>query len=316
MASSETCSEARDIDDHSASTTASGLDVSGGSIESDPYEDDDPLAWMAEPQPYEDLAVLRAAQKHLPKLDIKLRPSQFTHLAFRMPKVDDIGYENFSFEGRRHIARIYDTPARRILLVCGRQTEKSTLLGNIALSYSAMVPSIKVLYVSPSAMQTKTFSKDRIKEPIETSPILKRFTTTALSQNVFEKQFINRSNITLRYAFLNADRTRGIRADKLLIDEIQDILSDNIPVIERTTDHANARWKGFIYSGTPKSLDNTIEWYRANRSTQGEWVVPCDSCGITSKAGPGRYWNILCEKNIGKKGAHLRELWQPDQRDA
>lgn len=235
----------------------------------------------------------------------KVLPSQFTEAAFRMPDRDGI-FKPFSFEGRRHMRRIYDTPAKRILLFCGRQVEKSTLLGNRVLTYSCMIPAFKSLYVSPSATQTKVFSVDRIKEPLETSDILRAFTTTSLQQNVFEKQFANRSKIVLRYAFLNADRTRGVPAYQLLLDELQDILGDNIPIIEQCTSHAPEEWKSFVYAGTPKGLDNIIEYYRSGTakgkpmSTMGEWMVPCDRCG--SSAGAGRYWNILGEKNMQKKG--------------
>jgi len=244
----------------------------------------------------------------------KVLPSQFTEAAFRMPNKDGI-FEPFSFNGRRHMRRIYDTPAKRILLFCGRQVEKSTLLGNRMLTYSCMIPAFKSLYVSPSATQTKTFSIDRIKEPLETSDVLRGFTTTALQQNVFEKQFINRAKITLRYAFLNADRTRGIPAWQLLLDELQDILGDNIPVIEQCTAHAPEEWKSFVYAGTPKGLDNIIEFYRSGTakgrpmSTMGEWVVPCDRCG--SSAGAGRFWNVLGEKNIQKKGLSCERCKQP-----
>jgi len=225
-------------------------------------------------------------------------PSQFTEFAFRMPSDDGLGFVPFSFDGRRHMRRPYDTPARRILLFCARQVEKSTLLGNKAITYSCMIDGYRTLYVSPSATQTKTFSADRIKDPLETSHVLRSFTTNALQQNVFEKQFVNRSKITLRYAFLNADRTRGIPAWGLMVDELQDILGDNIPIIEQCTSHAPDKWKRFVYAGTPKSLDNVIEYYRSNLSTQGEWVVPCDRHGGEG----GRYWNVLTERNIGKKG--------------
>jgi hypothetical protein len=114
-----------------------------------------------------------------------------------------------------------------------------------------------------------------------------------LSQNIFEKQFVNRSKITLRYAFLNADRCRGVPAWGLMLDELQDILNDNIPVIEACQNHAPKRWRRNIYSGTPKSLDNTIETYWSTRSTMNEWVVPCEGCN---------WWNILGEKNIGRHG--------------
>ncbi len=233
-----------------------------------------------------------------------LRPSQFTQHAFWMPRAEKYTNEGgeelervimdrFTFKGRRHMVRCYDTPAKRLLLFCGRQVEKSTLLGNIMLSYMALISGYKALYVSPSMTQTKTFSADRIREPLETSPVLRQFTNTMLSQNVLEKQFVNRSKLTLRYAFLNADRTRGIPAYLLALDEFQDLMQDNIPVIEQCLSHAPHSYKRQIYSGTPKSLDNHLEYYRANLSTQNEWVVPCDGC---------KWWNILGEKNIGKKG--------------
>jgi len=238
-----------------------------------------------------------------------LRPSQFTQYAFWMPRqekyVDIDGEEaertvidRFSFEGRRHMVRCYDTPSKRLLLFCARQVEKSTLLGNIGLCYMSLIPQFKVLYVSPSATQTKTFSNDRVKEPLETSPVLKRFTTTMLSQNIFEKQFVNWSKITLRYAYLNADRTRGVPANMLEMDEFQDVLHDNVPVIEQCLSHSPKHLKRQVYAGTPKSLDNHLEYCRANMSTQGEWAVPCDAHGGET----GRYWNILGEKNIGKRG--------------
>lgn len=248
--------------------------------------------WKPEDDIVEEPIVLNQARQKLPKLP-KISPSKFTTGVFHMPKEDGTGYAPFTFDGRRHMTRIYDTPAKKVLLCCGRQVEKSTLLGNISLTYMTLVVALRILFVSPSSTQTKTFSNDRIKEPIETSPILRRFTTAMLTKNIFEKQFVNRSMITLRYAYLNADRTRGIPAWQLFLDEIQDILRDNIPVIEHCLSHAPERWRRQVYSGTPKSLDNVIEDYRANQSTQGEWVVPCEACN---------HWNILGEKNIGKKG--------------
>ena len=273
------------------------------------------IPWCAEPEVFDSMVDLDEHTKRLAKIPAVL-PSQFTEFAFRMPKSDGLGYENFSFEGRRHMRRPYNTPAKRILLFCGRQVEKSTLLGNIILTYSCIVPAYKTLYVSPSATQTKVFSADRIKEPIETSEVLRSFTTTMLSMNVFEKQFVNRSKITMRYAFLNADRTRGIPAHRLALDEIQDILADNIPIIEQCTSHAPENLKSFVYSGTPKGLDNSIEYYRSgiskdgrSMSTQGEWVVPCDACGI--KGGAGRYWNVLGEKNMGRHGLICEKCGKP-----
>lgn len=281
----------------------------------DDTADDLDIAWdSGEPEIEEDYDFNPADRSVLDVSEATL--SQFAEIAFRMPRADGApGFEPFTFEGRKHMRRIYDTPARRVLLICARQVEKSTCLGNRAVSYSCIVPGFRTLYVSPTSTQTKTFSNDRINEPIQTSSILRAFTTTMLSANVFEKRFVNFSTIVLRNAFLNADRTRGIPAWQLLLDEFQDLLSDNIPIIEQCTSHAPDRWKMFCYSGTPKSLDNNIELYRSGYvkgltlSTQGEWVVPCDSCG--SADGSGRYWNILGEKNIGKKSLICESCGKP-----
>src|SRR6185369_4131171 len=70
---------------------------------------------------------------------------------------------------------------------------------------------------------------------------------------------------------------RGIPADFILIDEFQDILLENIPVIEECASHSEH--KLFCYSGTPKSMDNAIEYYFSRFSTQNEWVVPCRAHG-------------------------------------
>lgn len=176
--------------------------------EEDEVEIPDREVWYPEPEPfvdyYEEEEIARKRRDTRTRSNIL--PSTFAEFAFRMPRDDGQGYAPFTFKGRRHMLRPYDSPSRRILLVCARQVEKSTLLGNAALTYSCLVPGHRTLYVSPSATQTKTFSADRIKEPLDTSDILGAFTTRNLSQNILEKQFVNRSKITLRYAFLNADR--------------------------------------------------------------------------------------------------------------
>jgi hypothetical protein len=184
-------------------------------------------------------------------------------------------------------------------VVDGLITHNSTQLGNKSLSYCGIVPGFKVLYVTATATQARVFSVDRLKEPIDISPELSYLVDSRLSQNVLFKQFKNRSQVRVRYAFLNADRVRGIPSDLILIDEIQDIIFQNVPIIEQCASHSH--WKLFCYSGTPKSLDNTIEVYWSEHSTQNEWVVPCEACGA-SKDKSTWYWNVLGARNIGKTG--------------
>ena len=199
--------------------------------------------------------------------------------------------EEFSFTGREYLTDIYDTSKPRVLLMCGRQVEKSTTLGNQILAYTSLQHYFRSLYVSPTETQTQTFSRDKISTPIKYSDKLKfmKGRSPTFEDNVLYKRFITDSDITMRYAFLNADRCRGISAHQLLLDELQDLLVDVIPVIEEVLSHSEYKYKR--YAGTPKSVDNTINYYWENYSTQNEWVVPCEGCN---------HWNIPSFEHIGK----------------
>ena len=204
--------------------------------------------------------------------------------------------QRLSLKGMRYLEEVYDTDARRTLFMSGRQVAKSTTLGNKLLSYSVLRPHFKSLYVSPAQLQTSQFSNDRIKLPIYYSDHLSTFVSGDLVDRVNHRQFINGSEIRLRYAFLNADRIRGIMTDLLCIDELQDILVNLLPVIEETL--FTSPYKLRCYAGTPKSEDNTLAYYWYNYSTQNEWVVPCDR---GSQHGGKRHWNVVGEKNLPDK---------------
>jgi hypothetical protein len=227
---------------------------------------------------------------------LQVTPSQFVETAVMMPDPHTRRLQQFSFGERRYLREIYDNRSTRTLLICARQVEKSTSLANKILSYCCLIPHFKALYVSPSSTQTKEFSKTRIKEMIDTCPAIKTWFPSDLTDNVFEKRAINRSVINMRYAFLNADRVRGISVDFIAMDEFQDLLLDNIPVIEESASHSPFKW--FMYSGTPKSLDNPIQYYWNTYSTQNEWAVPCERHGTPGNSASW-HWNILGEKNIG-----------------
>lgn len=104
-------------------------------------------------------------------------------------------------------------------------SHNSTTLGNRLLCYSALTNNFRSLFVAPSAEQAKVFSTDRIKDVVEASPLLKAYTTTKISQAVFFKKFINFSQIRLRYAYLTADRVRGIPADLVCYDRNAEVLT-------------------------------------------------------------------------------------------
>ena len=201
--------------------------------------------------------------------------------------------QKFDFSGREYLRPIYNGGYQHILLKTGRQVEKSTALANNIIIESVIRPYFKTVYVSPSHSQTRQFSSDKLKPWIEKSPLIRRyFQNSGVSQQVFEKGFTNGSMVFLRSAFLTADRCRGLSAHLLCLDEIQDILISNVPVIAECLSHSPHALK--VYSGTPKTLENTIEQYWSG-SSMCEWMVPCE------RHTP-RVWNFLDERNIGKHG--------------
>lgn len=199
--------------------------------------------------------------------------------------------EKFDFEGRDYLNPIYNSPNKRILLMTGRQVEKSTLLANNLSIMCVLIPYFRCLYVSPSHVQTRTFSNDKLKPVLERSPLIARYLQDSkVSTQVFEKGFTNGAFIFLRSAFFSADRARGISADLLCIDEIQDMIMGNIPVIAQCLSHSKHQYQ--VFAGTPKSFDNTIQhvW---ETTSQNEWMVKCTGCNK---------WNYLDLRNIGKFG--------------
>jgi hypothetical protein len=199
--------------------------------------------------------------------------------------------DKFDFTGRDYLHPIYNSNSKHVLLMTGRQVEKSTLLANNLVIMCVLQPFFRCLYVSPSHVQTRTFSNDKLKPVLERSPLIARYLQdNKVSTQVFEKGFTNGAFIFLRSAFFSADRARGISSDLLCIDELQDMVMGNIPVIAQCLSHSKHGYH--VYAGTPKSFDNTIQqvW---ETTSQNEWMVRCTGC---------RKDNYLDINNIGKHG--------------
>ena len=235
---------------------------------------------------------------------LKIKPSDWTQYAFRMLNKDTNKFENFNFNGQRYWIDIYNSNSKKVLCKTGRQVAKSTFLGNRALTYCCLQLGFHVLYVSPSQMQTKEWMNTRINQPIRESEVLKKFEDSKLKDNTQLREFTTGSKLSYRYAFLSASRIRGLSSvDCLILDEIQSILVENIPIIEQTTFASNKKYKYFLYSGTPLSLDNPIEDMWSNYSTQNVWAIPCHRHSFHSSQGSTKiHWNYVGDdKNIGLK---------------
>lgn len=208
-------------------------------------------------------------------------------------------------ESMKHLWPIYNKPSSSLLLKFGRQTHKSTTISNHMVLPCAKYDNYHVLYVAPTGNQVSVFSTDKLNSSLRGSPFIKaNYLNPQTKDQVYYKELCNESKIYLRSAFHSADSSRGISADEVCIDELQDVLSDHVPILQQTMSHSLAKWKEMskripdlpshlfnhkIYAGTPKTVENTLERYWAN-CTQNEWIIKCLHCNK---------YNYINEYNVG-----------------
>lgn len=160
-------------------------------------------------------------------------------------------------------------------MVNGLVSHNSTSLAAQGVIVANCLPYFNTLYVTPLFEMVRRFSNNYVRGFIDQSPVKRLWTSTSTSSNVLQRSFVNQSNMFFSFAFLDADRTRGINADRCSFDEVQDLDSSFIPIIRETM--SGSEWGIQQYAGTPKTLDNTLEglW---QRSSQAEWVIDCTKC--------------------------------------
>jgi hypothetical protein len=205
-----------------------------------------------------------------------------------------------SFEGRPYLRDIYNSTARRIVLRCSRQVEKTTFICNVVVHAAVTTPGVHIIVVFPRHDQASVFAKSRLRPVISDSPVVRRILIgkRARDPQVNHMRFRNGSEIYIRAAFHSADAVRGIDGDYLLIDEYQDIAGGDLPILEETLSHSKHR-RVFL-TGTPKTVDNHLE-DAFNRSTAYEWRVSCE-CGESV---------FLDEKCLGRNGPLCPECQSP-----
>lgn len=172
---------------------------------------------------------------------------------------------------------IYDNSPDTLTICAGRQVGKSVSLAASITSNSILRKFFSTLMVSPLAQQTSRFSGQYL-GPFFNSPIVKNhFIDSKSTQNVFSKTLTNGSSITLGYAETegDADRIRGVAADMLLIDEVQDVSLEAVPILAETLSASEYSFKRF--TGTAKSDVGSLA-ILFKRSNGMEWVVKCTGC--------------------------------------
>lgn len=227
---------------------------------------------------------------------------------------------------------VYDGKYPRLLLKTGRQVTKSTTLAAFMIAEAIATAPFKSYYVSPSQEQTRKFSHTRVAKILAYSPDLRRgFVGPESIDNVLLRMLTNGSEMAFTYALDDPDRARGYSADRCCFDEVQDILYEAvIPVIEECM--ANSNYQYSAYAGTPKTMENTIE-FLWSQSSQTEWCMRCEGCSkwtfiVSTKAlgknGPiclscgkcldprkGQWIDMAKDKAAGIKGFHVSQAIMP-----
>lgn len=165
----------------------------------------------------------------------------------------------------------------------GRQAGKSASLSARTIAMTNTIDNFSTLVVTPLFEQARRLSTMYFRPMLENSPVRSLFADSVNAlKNVMHRIFRNGSQVIFSYAYLSADRNRGIFADQLVIDELQDMRHENISVLMECL--SARKWKLRIETGTPKSMANTVqkEW---NHSSQAEWVIKCRTAGCN-------YWNV------------------------
>ena len=203
------------------------------------------------------------------------------------------------------------------VLKTGRQVGKSTVGAAHGVITCTSIPYFRTLYITPLFEQVRRLSNNYVRPFVEQSPIRSLWLGNNTENSVLQRSFRNHSMMQFSFASLDADRVRGIRADRIVIDEVQDMNRDLIPIIKETM--SASKWAISSFSGTPKTPENTIEglWLM---SSQAEWCIPCRSCkklnvssirhDLEKMIGP--YSDDICEGRPGTVCAKCSKVIYPN----
>ncbi|MBT7617988.1 MAG: hypothetical protein HN590_11960 [Calditrichaeota bacterium] len=183
----------------------------------------------------------------------------------------------FLFKGREYLKTIYNYSYRYVVLLASRQAEKSTLLSKDMLSDGILNANDSLLYVTAQQRQADEFVHRKINRQFDLNPSLEHdYLGPGSINNIRDKILSNGTTFAFRAIGQNADSARGIPARKIYFDEVQSILSDNIPIVTECAQsfpHNSA----YAFAGTPLSTKNVLS-QKFYETKQYEWLITCNHC--------------------------------------
>jgi len=193
-----------------------------------------------------------------------------------------------------------------LIIMSARQCGKSQNLSTSEVLDAIQIPHFQILYVAPLQSQTERYSHQVLLPALNSCAIAQYLQATDMKLSdsnivkaVMHQSFATGGGIQLGYAKTSADRLRGITVDRIDFDEVQDQVQDNIPIIKEAL--TTSSWKVCRYTGTAKTLDNTIEriWQQSSRC---EWVMKCSACGFHNI--PDDQEDCRCLRMVQADGLH------------
>lgn len=245
----------------------------------------------------------KAVNEHTKVLAELAKHNAFPSLAPLLPLVLNLNGKPYSIRDHFPFSPLFRTLTPKNQVWCtGRQVSKSTSLAAHGVVLANSVPFFKTLFVTPLYEQIRRFSNNYVRPFIDQSPIKAQWCGTSTENSVLQRSFKNNSMMLFSFALLDADRVRGVSADRVCIDEVQDMDPDHIPIIQETMSYS--RYATGSFTGTPKTLDNII-YGLYKRSSQAEWFIKCTHCG---------HWNIPSRDHdldamIGPYNIHISEKY-------
>jgi hypothetical protein len=199
-------------------------------------------------------------------------------MPFRFDKPEKGEYRNYLFQ-------MYRDQNPRIVTVTGRQVEKSTMCRNKILADMHLNEGLTALYTAPRQEQVTRFSAERVKNAMRDSQ------GGALKDSILKKgkdtssfiQFDSKCNMYLYSCWADGDAIRGIAAQRVYADEVQDMTAASRETVSECLGHA-AGGGQMHHFGTPKNSGS--EFHRLwEMSDKKEWYVECQNkkCGHKQK---------------------------------
>jgi len=204
----------------------------------------------------------------------------FTEAFLTVPDGED-GISPFKFnkpeknEYRNYLFEIYRDKHPRIVVVTGRQVEKSTMARNKIIADMHTNEGLTALYTAPRSEQVSRFSSERIRIAMRDSQ------EGALKDSILRKgkdtasfiQFDSKCNLYLYSCWADGDAIRGIAAQRVYADEVQDMTSAARETVEECLGHAPGGGQMYHF-GTPKNSGSEFHklWELSDRK---EWYIEC-----------------------------------------